>query len=49
MHDGLVLECPEALAGKTASLAQATMEGAAALPVPLTVDVDQGRNWAQAK
>jgi len=49
VHDGLVLECPEALAGKTASLAKATMEGAATLPVPLTVDVDQGRNWAQAK
>jgi DNA polymerase-1 len=49
VHDELVLECPEALAGKTAALARATMEGAATLSVPLTVDVGQGRNWAQAK
>jgi DNA polymerase I len=49
VHDELVLECPEALAGKTASLAKATMEGAATLSVPLTVHVGQGRNWAQAK
>ena len=49
VHDELVLECPEALAGKTAALAKATMEGAATLSVPLTVDVGQGRNWAQAK
>jgi DNA polymerase I len=49
VHDELVLECPEALAGKTASLAKATMEGVATLSVPLTVDVGQGRNWAQAK
>ena len=49
VHDELVLECPEALSGKTAALAKATMEGAAALSVPLTVDVGQGRNWAEAK
>ena len=49
VHDELVLECPEALAGKTAALAKATMEGAATLSVPLTVDAGQGRNWAQAK
>ena len=49
VHDELVLECPEALAGKTASLAKATMEGAATLSVPLTVEVGRGRNWAQAK
>jgi DNA polymerase I len=49
VHDELVLECPEALAGKAAALAKATMEGAAALSVPLTVDVGTGRNWAEAK
>ena len=49
VHDELVLECPEALAQKTADLARATMEGAASLAVPLTVDVGQGRNWAEAK
>ena len=49
VHDELVLECPEALAGVTAALAKATMEGAAALAVPLTVAVGTGRNWAEAK
>jgi DNA polymerase-1 len=49
VHDELVLECPEALSGKTGALAKATMEGAAALAVPLTVEVGQGRNWAEAK
>ena len=49
VHDELVLECPASLAGKTAALAKATMESAAALSVPLTVDVGQGRNWAEAK
>jgi DNA polymerase-1 len=49
VHDELVLECPEKLAGRTAALAKATMEGAATLSVPLTVEVGQGRNWAQAK
>jgi len=49
VHDELVLECPEELAKTTASLAKTTMEGAATLSVPLTVEVGQGRNWAQAK
>jgi DNA polymerase-1 len=49
VHDELVLECPEALAERTAALAKATMEGAAELSVPLTVDVGHGRNWAEAK
>ena len=49
VHDELVLECPEALAGETAALAKKTMEGAAALAVPLTVAVGTGRNWAEAK
>jgi DNA polymerase-1 len=49
VHDELVLECPEALADKTAALAKETMEGAAALLVPLTVAVGTGRNWAEAK
>jgi DNA polymerase-1 len=49
VHDELVLECREADARSTAALAKATMEGAAALSVPLTVDVGTGRNWAEAK
>jgi DNA polymerase-1 len=49
VHDELVLEAPAALAEKTADLARRTMEGAASLAVPLTVDVGTGLNWAEAK
>jgi DNA polymerase-1 len=49
VHDELVLECAEEDAEATARLAKETMEGAAALEVPLTVDVGVGRNWAEAK
>ena len=49
VHDELVLEAPAALAEKTAALARRTMEGAASLAVPLTVDVGTGSNWAEAK
>ncbi len=49
VHDELVLEAPVALAGKAAALARRTMEGAASLSVPLTVDVGTGVNWAEAK
>ncbi|HTS01786.1 MAG TPA: DNA polymerase, partial [Thermoanaerobaculia bacterium] len=49
VHDELVLEAPDALAGKAADLARRTMESAASLSVPLTVDVATGRNWAEAK
>ena len=49
VHDELVLEAPEAIAEKAASLAREVMEGAARLSVPLTVDVGSGRNWAEAK
>jgi DNA polymerase-1 len=49
VHDELVLECAKADAEKTAALAKATMEGAASLSVPLTVDLGVGTNWAEAK
>ncbi len=49
VHDELVLEAPAALAEKAAALARRTMEGAANLDVPLTVDVGTGLNWAEAK
>ncbi|HQQ77503.1 MAG TPA: DNA polymerase [Thermoanaerobaculia bacterium] len=49
VHDELVLEAPAALAEKAAALARRTMEGAASLAVPLTVDVGIGLNWAEAK
>ena len=49
VHDELVLECDEKDAGKVAALARTTMEGAARLKVPLTVEVGTGTNWAEAK
>jgi DNA polymerase-1 len=49
VHDELVLEAPAELAEKAGALARRTMEGAASLSVPLTVDVGTGLNWAEAK
>jgi DNA polymerase-1 len=49
VHDELILECDERDADTVAALARRTMEGAASLAVPLTVDVGRGRNWAEAK
>jgi DNA polymerase-1 len=49
VHDELVLEAPAAAAEKAAAVARRTMEGAASLSVPLTVDVGIGLNWAEAK
>ena len=49
VHDELVLQAPAAFAEKAGALARRTMEGAASLAVPLTVDVGIGLNWAEAK
>jgi DNA polymerase-1 len=49
VHDELVLECVAGDAEAVAALARRTMEGAAELAVPLTVDVGRGPNWAEAK
>ena len=49
VHDELVLEVPEGEAARVAQLTRETMEHAATLRVPLTVDIGQGKNWAEAK
>ncbi len=49
VHDELIVECDAADADAAAALARRTMEGAASLAVPLTVDVGRGGNWAAAK
>lgn len=49
VHDELVLECDAADAPGVAALAKETMEGAASLAVPLTVETAAGANWAAAK
>ncbi len=49
VHDELLVECPGALADETAALVRDRMEHAAALSVPLTVDLGIGDNWNAAK
>lgn len=49
VHDELVLETPDGDATETAALVKEKMEHAATLTVPLTVDVEVGTNWKDAK
>ena len=49
VHDELLFEVPEARAEAAASIVRDKMQSAAALAVPLTVDVGIGRNWKDAK
>jgi DNA polymerase-1 len=49
VHDELLFEVPEAEAAAIARLVQDTMQAAAELAVPLTVDVGIGPNWKKAK
>jgi DNA polymerase-1 len=48
VHDELVFEAPESEVGPVAKLARERMESAAALEVPLVVDLGVGRNWREA-
>jgi DNA polymerase-1 len=49
VHDELLFEVPEGEADDIASVVRDHMQGAAALNVPLTVDVGVGANWKEAK
>ncbi len=49
VHDELLFEVPSASADAVAELVQEKMQSAAALKVPLTVDVGIGVNWKEAK
>jgi DNA polymerase-1 len=49
VHDELVFEVPKTRADEFAALVQERMQAAAALNVPLTVDVGIGENWKDAK
>ncbi|MGQ4808825.1 DNA polymerase I, thermostable [Candidatus Entotheonellaceae bacterium PAL068K] len=48
IHDELLFEIPEPAVEATLPHIKETMEGVWPLRVPLTVDVGQGRNWAEA-
>ena len=49
VHDELLIESPEDSATAVAEQVREAMQGAAALKVPLTVDVGIGPNWREAK
>lgn len=49
VHDELLFESPFEEVDAAVALVRATMEGAAALRVPLTVDLGVGPNWRDAK
>jgi DNA polymerase-1 len=49
VHDELVLEAPPAEIARVTALVKTHMEGAAALAVPLVVEVGVGDNWLDAK
>ena len=49
VHDELLFEVPKAEADEMVALVRDCMQSAAALDVPLTVDVGIGENWKEAK
>ncbi len=49
VHDELLFEVPKARAEEVAEVVRERMQAAAALNVPLTVDVGIGENWKDAK
>jgi DNA polymerase-1 len=49
VHDELLFEVAEDRADEVADIVRGTMQSAAQLKVPLTVDVGIGPNWKDAK
>jgi len=49
VHDELLFEVPKSEADEMAAIVRDSMQGAASLTVPLTVDVGIGENWKEAK
>jgi DNA polymerase-1 len=49
VHDELLFEVPKGEADELAALVRESMQAAAPLSVPLTVDVGIGENWKEAK
>ncbi len=49
VHDELVCEAPQGAVESMVAVLRETMSGAAALRVPLKVDVEEGANWLDAK
>lgn len=49
VHDELVLEVPREELTQVKALLKQSMEQATELQVPLTIDINAGKNWAEAK
>lgn len=49
VHDELVLEVVESEIPKVKEILTEAMENAAKLSVPLSIDINEGKNWAEAK
>ncbi|MEG0770586.1 MAG: DNA polymerase, partial [Clostridia bacterium] len=49
VHDELLVECPKSEVEKVSVIIKREMEQAAKLSVPLTVEVNSGFNWLDAK
>jgi len=49
VHDELLLECPPEEVKTASRILQEAMEGVISLSVPLSAEVHQGVNWAEAK
>ena len=49
VHDELIVEAAEKDAAKAAEILRREMEGAAELPVPLTVELNVGKSWYDCK
>jgi DNA polymerase-1 len=45
VHDELILECPQDIAGQTADFVKMEMENAVKLSIPLHVSVKTGKSW----
>ena len=49
VHDELLLECPPEEVAAASRILQEAMESVITLRVPLSAEVHQGENWAEAK
>ena len=49
VHDELLVECPPEEAEKVSEIVKTEMENAVSLPVALSVDIHEGKNWYLAK
>ena len=49
VHDELLLEVPENELSQVKNILKESMEQAVQLQVPLTIDINAGKNWAEAK